>query len=34
MLSIVNDVSIEEVVVSTVEPAEDVTSDMVVLMNI
>jgi hypothetical protein len=33
MLSIVNDVSIEEVVVSTVEPALEVTSLIVVLMN-
>jgi len=33
MLSIVNDVSIEDVVVSTVEPALDVTSLMVVDMN-
>jgi hypothetical protein len=33
MLSIVNDVSIEDVVVSTVEPALDVTSLIVVDMN-
>jgi hypothetical protein len=29
----VNEVSIEEVVVSTVDPADEVTSDIVVLMN-
>jgi hypothetical protein len=34
MLSIVKDVSIEEVVVSTVDPADDVTSLIVVDMNI
>jgi hypothetical protein len=33
MLSIVKDVIIEEVVVSTVEPADEVTSLIVVLMN-
>jgi hypothetical protein len=31
--SIVKEVSIDEVVVSTVDPADDVTSDIVVLMN-
>jgi hypothetical protein len=33
MLSIVNEVSMEDVVESTVDPAEAVTSDIVVLMN-
>jgi hypothetical protein len=33
MLSIVKDVNMEEVVVSTVDPADEVTSDIVVLMN-